>query len=276
MKHAYLIMAHNEFEILERLLYLLDDKRNDIYLHIDKKSKVSAKWLKGIRMKAGRLFLIPRKRVLWGSYRQIDCELRLLKYATKEEHDYYHLISGVDLPIKSNDVIDSFFEKNAGKEFVNYDVYNENDSYRVEHKFYFQNVIGNKLGIFSKILRKMQNRIVDKQKIQNNIKVYKGENWFSITHSCAEYVLKNRKEIRKIYKYSLCGDEVFLQTLIMNSDYKKSIQAESLREIDWNRGRPYVFTQEDTELLMNSKKLWARKFSCKDTKIVDFITEQIK
>lgn len=36
-KHAYLIMAHNNFYILEKLLRLLDDSRNDIYVHIDKK-----------------------------------------------------------------------------------------------------------------------------------------------------------------------------------------------------------------------------------------------
>ena len=34
-KHAYLIMAHNNWKILEKLLNLLDDKRNDIYFHID-------------------------------------------------------------------------------------------------------------------------------------------------------------------------------------------------------------------------------------------------
>lgn len=38
-KHAYLIMAHNEFDILEKQLRLLDDYRNDIYIHIDKKVK---------------------------------------------------------------------------------------------------------------------------------------------------------------------------------------------------------------------------------------------
>ena len=31
MKHAYLIIAHNEFKILEKLVHLLDDSRNDIY-----------------------------------------------------------------------------------------------------------------------------------------------------------------------------------------------------------------------------------------------------
>ena len=37
MKHAYLIIAHNEFEILKRLIQALDDERNDIYIHFDRK-----------------------------------------------------------------------------------------------------------------------------------------------------------------------------------------------------------------------------------------------
>lgn len=37
MKHAYLIVAHTDFKILERLLDLLDYPGNDIYVHIDKK-----------------------------------------------------------------------------------------------------------------------------------------------------------------------------------------------------------------------------------------------
>lgn len=33
-KHAYLIIAHNDFYILEKLLMLLDDERNDIYSQV--------------------------------------------------------------------------------------------------------------------------------------------------------------------------------------------------------------------------------------------------
>lgn len=36
MKHAFLIIAHNELRILNILLNMLDDSRNDIYLHLDK------------------------------------------------------------------------------------------------------------------------------------------------------------------------------------------------------------------------------------------------
>ena len=48
MKHAFLIIAHNEYPVLEVLLSMLDDERNDIYLHIDKRAKyigvISAKY----------------------------------------------------------------------------------------------------------------------------------------------------------------------------------------------------------------------------------------
>ena len=36
-KHAFLIMAHNQFDLLEMLIKLLDDAENDFYIHIDAK-----------------------------------------------------------------------------------------------------------------------------------------------------------------------------------------------------------------------------------------------
>lgn len=38
MKHAYLILAHNEPRILDLLLRLLENVHNDIYVHIDRKA----------------------------------------------------------------------------------------------------------------------------------------------------------------------------------------------------------------------------------------------
>lgn len=41
MKHAFLIIAHNELRILNILLTMLDDSRNDIFLHLDKKWRLN-------------------------------------------------------------------------------------------------------------------------------------------------------------------------------------------------------------------------------------------
>ena len=36
-KHAYMIIAHNQFDLLEKTIHILDDERNDFYIHIDAK-----------------------------------------------------------------------------------------------------------------------------------------------------------------------------------------------------------------------------------------------
>lgn len=38
-KHAYLIIAHNQYEMLNKLVLALDHRLNDFYIHIDKKTK---------------------------------------------------------------------------------------------------------------------------------------------------------------------------------------------------------------------------------------------
>lgn len=46
-KHAMLIMAHNQFEILALLMKQLDHECNDLYIHVDKKaSSFDQSWMK--------------------------------------------------------------------------------------------------------------------------------------------------------------------------------------------------------------------------------------
>ena len=35
--HAYMIIAHRQFDLLAKLITALDDERNDIFVHIDAK-----------------------------------------------------------------------------------------------------------------------------------------------------------------------------------------------------------------------------------------------
>lgn len=96
-------MAHNNFYILEKLLLLLDDPRNDIYIHIDKKiSDFNFGYFQNL-CKASKV-RYPQKRinVRWGTQSLVITELLLYKTAVAyESYQYYHLLSGVDLPLKS-------------------------------------------------------------------------------------------------------------------------------------------------------------------------------
>lgn len=125
-KHAYMIIAHNEFDLLEILVRLLDDPRNDIYVHIDAKVKdFDFKSFQALTQYSRLRFTPRRISATWGDFSLVNTELLLLQTAVAGENPaqpyaYYHLISGVDLPIKSNDDIHAFFEKNAEKEFVHF------------------------------------------------------------------------------------------------------------------------------------------------------------
>ncbi|ULT23651.1 hypothetical protein KUH03_31500 [Sphingobacterium sp. E70] len=66
VKHAFLILAHNEFSVLEKLLYCLDDERNDIYIHFDKKLDQ----LPDFKVQRARLVVLSdRVDVRWGMFR---------------------------------------------------------------------------------------------------------------------------------------------------------------------------------------------------------------
>lgn len=50
-----------------------------------------------------------------------------------------------------------------------------------------------------------------------------------------------------------------------------------MREIDWNRGKSYVYIAEDYLELKNSKNLFARKFAEKvDSEMIKKITERLR
>lgn len=64
-KHAYLIMAHNQPEHLKKLLCVLDNERNDIFIHIDKKSSMNKKLFLDVCQKS-KVFFTNQINVYWG------------------------------------------------------------------------------------------------------------------------------------------------------------------------------------------------------------------
>lgn len=297
-KHAYLIMAHNRFDQLGKLIKALDDKRNDIFIHIDKKNKnlnsEICRELKDIAINS-HILIYNDIYVYWSDYSQVECELYLLQKATEvRRYQYYHLISGQDFPIKSQKYIHSFFDKNNGKEFVDYQkiFFNNHkllilDRVKYYHPFrkycrYFQHDILNKL------FRGFDKIAVISQKIakidrckKNNLDICFGVNWFSITDSFARYILKNKDFIEKNFKYTNCPDELFIQTLLKSSCFIRNLYHETIddfygnmRLVDFQRGNPYTYRCEDIEEIRNSKYLFLRKVDEKvDSELINLIEE---
>ena len=117
-KQAYLLMAHSNLEQLNFLIRSLDSEFSDIFLHLDAKSKINPDEI--VRPVSSQLYFCDRINVYWAEYSQVQCELNLLRLATRiGKYNYYHLISGMDFPLKNQKEIHTML-RNRNDIFIHF------------------------------------------------------------------------------------------------------------------------------------------------------------
>jgi hypothetical protein len=273
-KHAYLLMAHVNPWQLSVLLELLDDERNDIFLFIDAKSNLTVDQLNYIPKKS-KFILVneeSKHQYCWGGVSEIRTELSLLERALKEgPYHYFHLLSGLDLPLKTQDEIHAFFE-NTQLEYVGFDKQNlKMADWKTKYYHFFVEGFDYRGVILYRILRVglmlVQKWLGFRRKREFDT-YYHGSSWFSITHNFAEHLLARKEALIKSYQYTFCPSEVFIQTELKNSSFKgyefeiDFPDSQNMRLIDWERhvgNSPYTWRMSDWEYMKSSPFLFARK-----------------
>ena len=288
-KYAYLIMAHTQFGILEKLMRQLDHERNDLYVHIDRKSRnFDQNYFENI-CKKSRVTFVRRMSVHWGDSSIVECELRLLEAAFNSgtEYAFLHLLSGNDLQIKTNSEVHKFFDGHPDTQFLAFR--NTESGLSGLKRFYFfypvrsySRYLAKGLDLLSEGIQKILK--VDRLKT-NKLTLAKCQQWFSITQPCAEYVISKRAWIRKFTRFTSCSDEMFLATLLVNSPFRKQIfRAKDayghMRLIDRTRpegASPHTWRMEDWEEIQRSYCFWARKFNEEvDPEVIEKVYETWK
>lgn len=296
-RHAYLIMAYNNWRQLGMLLELLDDPRNDIFVHIDKRAGNFPQEMLVSTVKHSQIVFIPRKNVYWADYSQTEVELDLLEAASnREEYHYYHLLSGMCLPLKTQDEIHAFFE-NEDREFIA--TTRSGGEYSRNYIAYYHPLVHSRVYRKSKIIRGVDRGIMYIQKIlgmdrlkHDTIVPACGWTWFSVTHAFSRYIVENRPLIQRMFHHTVASDEHVMGTMAVNSSFvnklydinngvKEDYRPGCQRLIDWRRGKPYIWgeqnTHEDYQMLMNSEYLFARKFDERvNFEIIQHVYETIK
>lgn len=273
MKHAYLIIAHNDPKQLQNLVSAIDDERNDIYIHIDGKTDISL--FRSISSKASLIrFLENRTEVFWGDSSQIYAEYKLLACVDGKRYARIHLLSGADYPLKSQDYIHNFFDSHKDEEFIDFEDESKiADELRKKMRLYNlflkqassrNHNIASFFTFARRVMLVLQMAIgINRHYFFDTIK--KGSNWVSITQNFADVLLKHEQLIKQEYKFTHCSDEIYKQTIAWSCGFKDRISPlGNLRMIDFKRGNrksPYTYRESDFEELIDNPFLFARKFS---------------
>lgn len=283
MKHAYLILAHHEFGLLQTLIDCLDDARNDIYVHIDKKVKN----LPELHANKAKLVILDhRVDISWADYSMVEAEYALFKEAQMHgPYAYYHLLSGVDLPLKSQDYIHRFFEENQGKEFVGYTLTEMTPeiSRRMQRWHIFPKHFSRKRNIYS-AFRSIFLRCQELLGIKRNRQIVftKGSQWVSITEQMVQYFISQEAWAQKTFSHTFVPDESVMQTLCWNSPFREKLYSTTsdgegcMRCIGWKDNELIDWCAADYDNLSATSALFARKFNSKDMAFIQQIVALAK
>lgn len=276
MKHAYLILAHNEPELLSLLIGRLDDARNDIYIHFDRKLTV----LPEVKTQhAGLYILKDRVDVRWADVSMIEAEYKLFHAVVDSgcQYSHHHLISGVDLPLKNQDYIHSFFAQHQGKEFVGLHQRPMNrHADRALHYWHpFTRSFRGSGCVFAikRILRYLviQTQVLLGIRRNTTIPFHKGGQWVSITRELIDYLLEQEDRAFTIFSRTFGADEYFVPTLIWDTPFMERLfdatdeSRGAMRYIGWRAdGQLIDFTPLDLPALQQTEYLFARKFNSRN------------
>lgn len=272
MKHAYLIMAHGEMELLPVLLQTIDDPRNDIFIHIDLKTD---KIFKANTIHSRVHMIENRVDVRWGDVSQIETELVLFESALSsgESYSYFHLLSGVDLPLKSQNHIHKFFEDHAGKEFIGYSSLEITPE--IERKVQRWHLFPRQFRSSNLFVRGLRSGFLVLQELvgykrNKDMEFKKGANWVSVSDGMARYFVSRKEWLLSTFTHTFCGDEMAMQTLCWESPFRDNIYdltdewKGNLRLVGWKDGHLSDWTSDEWETIRNSNALFARKFNNSD------------
>lgn len=292
-KHAYMILAHKNFDQLRKLIEILDHPLNDIFVHVDAKAHDfhEEEW-RNCTNHSKLVFITPRINVNWGGVSIMRSEIALLRKATENDsYDYYHLLSGMDMPIKTQDYIHAFFDKHKGKEFINLWEFKKSTLSRFRYYTIFPEGEGRfRTRIINHIFKGLQ--IAVGFRINRDVKFHFGSQWFSITDALARYVIEQEEWLENVFRHTSTCDEIFLPTLVCNSHFRenlflptpvksqKEINLSNMRFIPWDGKsirHPRTLTINDLAQLESVEHCWARKFDENEApEIINALYEKLK
>ncbi len=272
MNQAILITAYKNFDQLIDLVAYFNSGF-EIFIHIDKKQNTPPDYLK-------KLYSFPQVKLVSFKYKvnyagrnHLRSILHLSEEALKNRDNYYfHVISGQDFPVQPLSYFIEFGKKNKDSNFLEYfEMPNpqwENGGMDRVELFGFYDLLNAKTHLrFIHKINAIQKKIGYKRKIDlKNRKLFGGSTWWSLSRNTLDFVIDYTKKqpylIRRL-KHTFCSEEIYFQTVIMNSVHADKVTNTNLRYVNWNlkhNSIPAVLDIDDLENIKSGNFLFARKF----------------
>lgn len=282
MTHCIIMTAYKDDELINTFLSKVP-RDWGVYIHIDRKSK-----LQPSDIRHANAFIEKKYKIYWGGQEHLLAFLDLLANAHKKHFDYYHLVTGQDYFASSPENFDDVVG-DIGNNYIEIHPLPRpgwwNGGYEILQYKTFTSYFNIKKGVKHKI----HQLFWDLQKLLHikhslpSYPLYCGSVYCSLTDAAVDFSLNSDVSLDLINRTrnSICSEEIFFQSVIMNSPYKDKVVNNNLRYIDWSspiRGNvPAVLNESYFDDIVSSGRLFCRKIdSNKSAKLLQLLNSTLR
>lgn len=278
MRIAYIISAYQRPRQLVRMVKRLNTETSLFFIHVDKKTPdiVYAVMTDGLSLLTNVRFL-ERHTCVWGGFGHVAATLKGINEVVNSgtDVDFVVLLTGQDYPIKPNRHISDFLSGHRGSLFL--------DHFPLPHPEW-QNLGLDRIDSWHLRLFNRHQRLAPpswlglRRRFPSGFQPFGGSSYWCLPHDAIEYVHRfclEQPDFVRFFRTVDVPDELFFQTILLNSPFGERVVNDDLHFIDWrdpHAGSPAVLTTGDFARLQSSAKLFARKFDInQDAGILDMI-----
>jgi core-2/I-Branching enzyme len=278
MSLAYLIRAHHRPAQLARLVDRLSTRDARFYVHVDAKASKET-YTEMRRALAGRddVHWAPRVKSYYAGFSLVRSTLSALGEIAPIP-DHVVLLSGQDYPLRPAEEIEQALAARVGESLVEHFRIPAYDRWPDED------------GGFDRIRYLHFERVHYRTRIlriplltrswPEGLEPYGGSAWGVLSAEAVRTILafpERHRDTFLFFRHVKTPDEMFLQTVLVNSPERNRVANESIHYIEWPGGsHPATFGQEDFPRLAASGMLFARKFDVEqDAEILDLIDREL-
>lgn len=264
-KQVFLIAAHKDPAQLNALVEQLRDDDFLVYVHLDAKGAIDPREVHP----AARL-VRQRVAVHWGCFSQVQATLNSLAQIVAEVADFDKVLflSAQDVPLLSNPALKAALAELRGHELLDtVAIGREPGQWAADYRYqYFYRDAGARpVRLACALANRAMRACGLTRRLPGGMRPYGGSSWWALSRDCVREVLERvRREpaLRRFFRSVACADEMFFQTLVMNSRFGGRVLPQNFRYIQWpeqGARNPKILDEHDFERIAASQAHFCRK-----------------
>jgi hypothetical protein len=292
MNLAYIITAYRLPEQLARLVRRLDSPAAHFFVHVDARSPTAVyQAMTGALRPMPNVCFVKRFRSYWGEFGHVEGMLQGIEeiVARRIECDYVYLLSGQDYPIKPLGYFEDLLRQSAGRSHVEYAPLPRPDwrnggLERIESWHFrlakWNFVLGANPRYQYRIFSRQRTVVIPgftgRRPFLKSYQPFGGWATWCLAREAVDYVhwfTRHNPWFSRFFRRVNIPDEIFFQTLLLNSPLKDKVLNQTLTYMDWSKPKAPL-GPADLEVLLASPKVFARKFDItREATILDKLDE---